>query len=83
MKTNTLKELDNWSFVFAVLLGTSFAIGLLRVFGFKSESYQAIAHIFVGGLFGAALATGYRDYWVMAVSLTVVEIIVFLAGEFH
>ena len=75
------KEISGWLIVFVALLGTSIVIGLLRVFGFKSEFYQAIAHVFVGGLFGAAIATGNRQLWCLGIGLTVVEVVVFLAGS--
>lgn len=63
----------------AVLTAASLILGALRIAGFKSEFYQAVAHVFVGGLFGAAIVTGEKNYWLSSLGLTAVEISVFAA----
>ncbi len=40
-----------------------------------ADTFKDAAHVFVGGLFGAAIATRRRDLWAMAVGLTLVEIV--------
>lgn len=40
-------------------------------------SYEAFAHLFVGGLLGAWLATRERPYLVIALALTAVEVLAF------
>lgn len=65
------------------------AIAAARVAGIVHPSYQAGAHLFVGGLFGAWLVK--RNSWedrtswlnlVLAVGLTVVEVACFLWFRF-
>lgn len=49
--------------------------------------YKDAAHLFVGGLFGAAVASSLgrlkagRALWLMAVALTIVEVVAFFAGK--
>lgn len=62
----------------ALVLLAAIAIALLRVMGHKSEAFQAIAHLEVGGLFGAWFATRDRGYLGLALALTLVEVICFL-----
>ena len=40
--------------------------------------FKDFAHLFVGGLFGAWLATWERKYLLLAVGLTVVEVVAFV-----
>ena len=40
-------------------------------------AYEAFAHLFVGGLFGAAMAAKKWNYFWFATALTVVEVIAF------
>lgn len=55
-----------------------------RVVGVTDEFYQAMSHLFVGGMIGAAWGRGIhaslkgRDYGWAAVALTVVEVIMAL-----
>lgn len=68
----------------------SAVLGGLRVFGVTASAYQAVAHCYVGGLFGAALVgflqpTGHRPAgrWLhlgLAVALTVLETVCFFYG---
>ena len=64
-----------------VLFGVAVVLGALRVVGFKSPAYQAVAHLFVGFLIGGAVMTGGGLYAVLAVGLSVVEVAVFVAGK--
>lgn len=40
----------------------AFILAVLRIAGHKSEAFQAVAHLFVGGLFTAAWWQ-YRETW--------------------
>lgn len=65
----------------ALLLSlASIALGAARVCGAKSILFQGIAHIFVGGLFGAWLGNrpARGDCLVLALVLTALEIACFL-----
>ena len=84
---------------FAVI-AVAFLLAAIRIAGHKSEAYQAVAHLFVGGLFvagwGWAVAFGRsiwnRDdcpdvdatavYFILAVALSVVELLCFLWFKF-
>lgn len=45
-------------------------------------SYEAFAHLFVGGVFGAWLVTKSRWPLVIAIGLTLVEVVSAVAGSF-
>lgn len=57
------------------------AVGLARVGGVKHGAYQALAHVFVGGLGGAGLAGRRRFYWFLFWALNVVEVLCFLRSR--
>jgi hypothetical protein len=40
-------------------------------------AYEAFAHLFVGGLFGAAMAAKKWNYFWFALALTIIEVIAF------
>ncbi len=44
-------------------------------------SYEAVAHLFVGGLFGAWLVNRQRPLLLMAVSVSLLELIMFLVQK--
>ncbi len=44
-------------------------------------SYEALAHLWVGGLIGAALATKEKTYWVPVVVLSAVELLAAFLGR--
>lgn len=60
--------------VFAV---ATVAIALLRILGVKDPAFQAIAHLFVGGLAGAWLVDRNRFYAAAFWLLCAVEVICF------
>lgn len=62
-----------WVYANLVVLAVAVALGLTRVFGVTHIAYQAVAHLFVGGLFGAWLVN--RRWWLLAtfIILTVLE----------
>lgn len=64
----------------AAMLIVSCAIGCARGLGYTDEAFQAVAHIWVGGLFGAGLIGRHRDSLAAAVGLSLLEIFCFLAG---
>ncbi len=64
-----------------IVLLLALLIGGLRVFGVTHVAYQAAAHLFVGGLFGAWLMDKHRKWLlVLFVAMTVLETICFFAG---
>lgn len=44
----------------------------------KSDIYKDVAHLFVGGLFGAAFATSLPIYWQLGLGLMALEVVAFL-----
>lgn len=74
-----------------LLLAVSVAIAAMRVSGHKSEAFQAVAHLFVGGLLGAWLVGRLcrnvvthsdRLLWAgLALALSVVEVVCFVAFQ--
>lgn len=68
-----------------ICLVASIILAAFRVSGFKSQFFQAIAHLWVGILLGAWAALPRNDsqsrpqrYLIMAVFLSIVEVIVFV-----
>lgn len=59
-------------------------LGCARVFGLKALWFQAIGHLFVGYGFGRYFADKCEnyDYLIIAVTLSIVELLCFLAGKF-
>ncbi len=47
----------------------------LRIIGYKSKTYQAITHLWTGGLFVASINTAW--YWIPFVTLCLVELFCF------
>jgi len=64
------------------VLAAAFALGrftlVTHVTPSVGGSYQAFAHLFVGGLVGAYLASRKRDYLWLALALSAVELFAFL-----
>lgn len=54
-------------------------IGVLRTAGVKTVFFQAIAHCFVGGLFGAYFVGKKKQHLYLALGLTILETLAFLA----
>jgi len=57
------------------------ALASLRIAGFTSLSFQASAHLFVGGLIGAWLVNRKRSLLILAIALSVVEVAVAFFGK--
>lgn len=55
----------------------------IRIAGIKTVLFQAAAHLYVGGLFGAYFAGWRQPYLWLALGLTLVETICFLVGQLH
>lgn len=53
-------------------------IGSLRVAGVKSELFQAIAHLYVGGLLGCYAGTSHEFWLYLAWILSLLELVCFL-----
>lgn len=60
-----------------ILAVATVAIALLRILGVRHPAYQAVAHLFVGGLAGAWLIDRDRFYAVAFWLLCAVEIVCF------
>ena len=54
----------------------SFVVAALRIAGVKTKAYQAVAHLWTGGVFGAWLAGGRKDHQLLFqfAALCVVEL---------
>jgi hypothetical protein len=76
-----------------ILTVIAFILGFLRAHGIKSILFQAIAHVYVGGLFGAGIMNWVKNKlpWktalmtremVLAIGLSLLEVICFLAFKF-
>jgi hypothetical protein len=61
------------------LIALSILLGSLRALGVRSQSFQAAAHLFVGGLIGGYLATRQGYLLGLTIALSILEIICFLA----
>lgn len=67
-----------------VIVLAAIVLGAMRIIGMKSPSFQAVAHLYVGGLFGAAYAAkvhrGTWDHLLLwtGVALSVLELLAFL-----
>jgi hypothetical protein len=59
----------------------SVVLAALRVVGYKSPAYQALAHLLVGGMFVAGWH-GRLLYLGLAVLLSLVELVVFVLDRF-
>lgn len=54
-------------------------LAVIRIRGYKSQTFQAIAHLFVGGLFTASwLQVNTRENLILAIALSVIELGCFL-----
>lgn len=42
-----------------------------------ADTFKDLAHLFVGGVFGAAIATKRKDLWAVAGALTIAEVAAF------
>lgn len=69
-----------------VVIIVAVILAALRITGEKSESFQAVSHLFVGGLFGSCLVTRHWPslysttmfYFMTGIILSIVELAVFL-----
>lgn len=61
-----------------LLVLITLVLSVLRILGVKSIAYQAAAHLFVGGLFGAWLINKDKMNIFLFGFLTVVEIVCFI-----
>jgi hypothetical protein len=60
------------------LMLASATLAMFRMLGYKSQAFQAIAHVFVGGLLGALIAAELAICGWLALGLSVVEVGCFL-----
>lgn len=63
------------------LVNLAFAVvlAILRATGHKSEAFQAVAHLYEGGLFAAYVWGGDRFYLDLFVGLAIIETLCFFA----
>jgi len=61
---------------FLIIFGV--ILGLLRAAGHKSQAFQAVAHLYMGGLCAAWLITREPLYAWLVVVLSIVEVICFV-----
>lgn len=73
------QRISPWLYLIVIL---SALLAYFRVRGYKSQFFQAIAHLWVGGLFAIGIWGGGRVELWCAVALTVVETICFLFFRF-
>lgn len=67
-----------------MLLNTIAAIlGIGRIAGIKGAAFQAAAHLFVGGLFGAYFAGKKRHHLILGLGLSALELACFLWFKYH
>jgi hypothetical protein len=59
-----------------IIISFLFAIG--RIFGLKDQIFQALAHLWIGSLIGAAILNHSTILIVMIVGLSVVETLCFI-----
>lgn len=59
-------------------LTIAFALAALRVLGVKHEAFQAVAHLYVGGLFTAWYYSRDRFFLNVAIGVSLVELAVAL-----
>lgn len=81
----------NWTAIGGSLLGfaafaayvvTCVLLAVMRITGCKTQAFQAVAHLFVGGLFGAWFAGAPRSVSLYpALILSVVELGCFIADH--
>lgn len=65
--------------IIAILATITILLCFLRIIGEKSPSFQASAHLFVGGLIGA-YAVRHNPWWIaLSIVLCVVEVACFFA----
>jgi hypothetical protein len=67
----------------AFLLNSAFsaALGGFRLFGATNQSFQAVAHLYVGGLIAWAVAKKDWRYGGLAAALSVLELFAFLHSK--
>ena len=56
----------------------SVLLAAIRTVGVKHEVFQAVAHLWVGGLLGAWMASQSRFYLRLALALSAIEVVCFL-----
>ena len=55
----------------------SMLLAAIRAVGVKHEAFQAVAHLWVGGLLGAWIATRSWFYLRLALTLSAIEVVCF------
>lgn len=66
-----------------ILSAIAIVLAIFRIYGEKGEVFQAIAHLFVGGLIGAYIVGRKRFVITLSIGLSVVELSVFLWQKTH
>lgn len=65
------------------IVAAGVALAAMRIVGHKEEWFQALAHLYVGFMFGGYFGSGRKDRGslLMGAALTAVEVACFLAGR--
>lgn len=63
-----------------LLFSIAAGLGILRILGYVGAAFQAVAHLYVGGLFGAYFAAPRPLYLALALALATLETACFLLG---
>ena len=61
-----------------LLVLQSLIIALCRIYGIKGKRFEAVSHLFIGGLIGAAIINHSLFLIIQIVGLSVVEVFCFL-----
>ena len=72
------RETAKW--LLLILIAT--VLGNMRMMGHTEIPFQAIAHVFVGGCFGAWFVSKNFGYGAIAIGLTILEVAAFLWFKF-
>lgn len=65
-----------WMVYFFIAVGLSAGFGVARICGVTHPSFQAFAHVFVGLLIGLALGRKQWAWGILAITLSVLELVV-------
>jgi hypothetical protein len=74
-----IQPVDGSSPRLASVILVSIVFAFLRIYGYTSEAFQAMAHLWVGGLIALYMVRRQRGVLFVIVALSIVETICFIA----
>lgn len=78
-----MNEREDRTDVRGLLLLSAAIVALLRLTGETGQTFQAGAHLFVGGLIGLAIGNRDRRFHLgLAIGLSLIELFAFVRGHF-